>query len=264
MKLFRLKNRYTLLLLAAGIALSAVNCAHTSKAAQINTTDEQCPFETPYRAWFFNPPLGTVVGYPQDGITAEQDALVRIKGNARMFVKGKLRYYNDNNYNNKQDSISFYYDDSDTQAVKGFNKVDSFYICCSNNLCILSSDSTKTIDTTNVSGCSSTRFYPNDESGYLYGKGTAKLSYYNQASSWMAAEELGIKTLCRQSVVKYATMEKMNESDTQTEISNTVCYELDLVVKNVIVLSRYYNPGDRTCTVWVACKKTDVNPWKGH
>jgi hypothetical protein len=226
--------------------------------------DDQCPFETPYRAWFFNPWPGTVAGYPAHGISAQSDALMRIRGYSRMFVKGTLRYYNDGEYDDKQDSISFYYDDGDTQTVKGYKAVDSFFVCCSDKIVLMCAGTAAAIDTTDVSGCNAMVFHPDNDTRQLYGKGTVKLSYYDQASSWIAAEELGIKILCRQSVVHYATMQKMNESDDQTEISTTVRYALDLVVKNIMVVSRYYNPGERTCTVWVACKKTDVNPQKGH
>ncbi|MGB7567107.1 MAG: hypothetical protein WBM07_04550 [Chitinivibrionales bacterium] len=228
----------------------------------IDSTANLCPITTLYRSWFFNPPSGTIAGYPQKGTTAEQDARIRISGYSRMFVKGKLRYYSDGTYDDKQDSISFYYNDSDTEITKRYSIVDSFFICCPAFICLLSENPKNTIDITNASACkSSLREQSNDEA-LLYGKGTVKMSFYAQASSWMMAEEQAVKALCRQSAFYYASLVKMNDNGHTTDISKVMRYEMDLEVRNLTVVSRAYEVKDNYCTVWVACKKSDISPWK--
>jgi hypothetical protein len=124
-----------------------------------------------------------------------------------------------------------------------------------------------TIDTSVVSACRSSpdgAAGPDADTQFIYGRGAHTLQYYGQASSWMAAEESAIKALCRQSVVHYASLVKMHETGERTEISRTSRYGMDLVVRNVKIVCRYYDVAATTCTVWAACRKTDIHSWKEH
>ena len=120
-----------------------------------------------------------------------------------------------------------------------------------------------TVDTTNISACKSSAQTPSDNKDLLYGKGTGKLRYYDQASSWMEAEEQAVKALCHQSAFYYASLTKMNDNGHATDISKVMRYEMDLEVRNLIVVGRAYDVKDNYCIVWVACKKSDISPWRG-
>jgi hypothetical protein len=237
---------------------------HTVVGSTAESNTVSCPFETPYRAWFFNPPAGTVTGFPRKVISATEDGLIRARGYSKMFVKGRLYYYKDQLQTDKLDSISFYYDNADTISIQNCKVVDSFFVCCTFYIGLLSADSQFTADTTNVKGCESSEESQKqpDNAEYLLGKGSSKLQLYDQASSWMRAEELAIKEVCHQSVMHYASLQRMHVSGDQTQISTTMRYEQDLVVKNVKIISRHYDLESRFCTVWAACKKSDIYPWK--
>jgi hypothetical protein len=247
------------------VAIMAANCSpppHLDSADFINSSSEDdCPFTIPYRAWFFNPPPNSVTGYPREGVTAKQDAIVRIKGYKMMFVKGMFKCYREGSYHNKQDSISFYYDETDTLSAGKFYPVDSFYICCNGKIWLMSSAPEKTIDTTNAPGCRTQEGQPVD-TAFLYGKGTCKLYRYAQAMSWIKAEEAAIKTLCQQSIIRYASMRKKLITGDFEERSNTVEYEMNLTVHNTKIITRYYDKANNRCTVVVACRKTDISPLK--
>lgn len=249
------------------ILLMIVNCSPhqaTILADQLaNVQADDCPITTSYHAWFFNPPQGSITGYPQKGIPAAHDAQVRIQGYSRMFVKGKLRYFSDGSYDDKQDSISFYYDESDTLANKNYSIVDSFFICCPASVCLMSINTKSGIDTAEISACESSGSPYIVDTAMLYAKGTSKFNLYDQASSWMTAEEQAIKTLCRQSAFYFASQVKMSDDRQTTDVRKVIRYEMDLEVKNLRVISRSYDVVQNACIVSVACNKTDISPWKG-
>jgi len=128
----------------------------------------------------------------------------------------------------------------------------------------MSENPKNTIDTTKISACKSPLREQNNDDAFLYGKGTVKMSFYAQASSWMMAEEQAVKVLCRQSAFYYASIVKMNDNGHTTDISKVMRYEMDIEVRNLIVVSRAYDVKDNYCTVLVACKKSDISPWKGN
>jgi hypothetical protein len=259
---------YFSILFCSAIIIGSCSSSRKMRSLErtISSNADNCPLTTPYRKWFFYPPQGTVVGYPQKGTSALSDAIIRARGYSRMFVKGTLRYFSNGPYDDKQDSISFYYDDSDTQITKQYSVVDSFFICCPAFVYLMSAGPKIAIDTSNTSGCDAPAINDTQlirDSGLLYGKGTCKMLYYDQASSWMEAEEQAVKTLCRQSAIYYVSLIKMRDSGNRTELSKVMRYEMDIEVIDLTVVSRYYEVAGNTCTVCVACRKNDIHPWKG-
>ena len=254
--------KYGALLTVAFILIDCSPSAHLSTSGLHDSDSlDDCPFTIPYRAWFFNQPPNSFVGYPREDATAGQDALVRIKGYKMMFVKGKLKYYQEDFFRDKQDSVSFYYDETDTLYAGKFHPVDSFYICCSGKVLLMSSGPETMVDTTDAPGCG-TQGCQETDTAFLYGKGTCKLFRYSQAMSWIQAEEAAIKILCQQSVVRYASLRKKIQTGDRTERSNTVEYEMNLVVRNTKITARYYDKANNRCTVLAACRKTDIYPWQ--
>jgi hypothetical protein len=240
------------------------------KTASLNDTSDStvCPFEVSAKAWFLKPPDNTVAGYPQVSGTALRDAKIRLAGYKRMFVKGKIKSFHDETYYNKIDSISFFFDSTGTGSFQNLQILDSMFICCPMEVYLATEDTAENviIDTSPQSPCIPPHtFLPENyqDSVYLYGKGTCGLSYYNQAISWMCAEESAVKNLCRQSLIRISSITKGITSNDMSNINATVSIEMDIEVRNARVVARYYDLKSNSCIVWIACKKSDVIPWKG-
>ena len=186
---------------AISVLLCTCCAPSTRKVTSLGTESaDECPLDVPYKSWFFNQPSNTTVGYPHEGTSAFKDAVSRYVGYQEMRANGFYRQYNEDAYFNEQDSIYFYFIEPDSSVVNSLHIIDSFFICCSHYVYLVSSDSLA-VDTTNFLACEAENT-PSEPAGedIIIGSGTARMQHYNQEASWIEAEQTAVKRLCERYV----------------------------------------------------------------
>jgi len=215
-----------------------------------------CVIDTKYPVWFFNPPIGAVTGYYHDTVSAITDAKIRMAGYKKMIVYGTSRYYEDGRWDDMQDSISFYFNENDTNYSSSLQTIDSFFTCCTGYLHLYGNKEIL-IDTSRVDACGfSNGTQPPKGSQRLYATGEARFEYYNQPICWMRAEEEAVKELCNQAIFRFSSLTKKNDS----EFATTIQKKFELLVKNVRVDKRVFNNEHRICQVLISCPSSDITP----
>jgi hypothetical protein len=242
------------------------NCAGNIKHFQNqldnnNSAISPCPIDTHYPIWFFNPPPGTILGYYHDTISSARDANIRSIGYRDLRVYGTLRYYGDGRSDDFQDSVRFYYQEPDSVTLNKMACVDSFFICCSGYLQLFAPKGL-TIDTSRIDPCGFSKTLPKVVCNRLIANGEYRFEYYNQALSWMHAEENAVKALCNWALHWFSALQKKNGE----EISTVMMKRFDLSIKNIRIEQRRYDEQGNICNVTISCDTTDIlaAPRKEH
>lgn len=216
---------------------------------------------TLYKSWFFNTPANTIVGYQTSVDLPYLDGKIRFNGYRETRVKGFLRQYHADDDFNEQDSI-YFYTINDTVFFDSVVVLDSFFL--SKFYVYLFALGNKTIHKGNaylyeLETVSWLKETPK-ENGKIFAKSSKIFTYYDQASSWMQAEEDAIKNLCQNSVIHLETLQMYNSNNNNEELSDVFKVTLDLTVKNINIVQRYYDVKTQTCHVLVSCKSEDIVP----
>ena len=254
--LIRYINRFVILVLLA----LTFSCASGNRPR----LEEGYKPDSMYKKWFFNTPSRMVVGYPLYERDFHKDGKIRLSGYAKTRVKGFIRQYSDEDTFDEQDSILFFYDIDDSSAFYSAVVLDSFFI--SKYYVYLISTGSGGFDTTrqHIYGHKRPEWLNSlpVENEMLYARGESRFLYYDQASSWMKAEENAIKHLCQKSAFHFASLQKYHENGTGNQLSETYKLSVDLLVQGITVNERYYDPVNRMCYVLVSCRKSEIVSYK--
>lgn len=218
-----------------------------------SSTDTFCIIDTPYPAWFFNPPPQSITGYFYDTTDAVTDARARAAGYRNMRVHGTFRFFEEGKWDDFQDSIRFYYNIPDTAAIQSLHIADSFFICCSGYLYLMTPASA-VYDTTRVNVCEYGNGKETPQANRIYAYGEYRFEYYNQYLSWMHAEEEAVKQLCSRAAHQFASLTKQVDHI----ISATIMKRFDLTIQNIAVEKRTFDSENRICRVVVSCDTADI------
>jgi len=250
-------SRLSLILL---FSIACINCSSSNKSTP-------SPLYKPdfnYKKWFFKTPPGMVVGYPQNLKDSHKDGKVRLSSYKQTRVKGFIRQYSDDLIFDEQDSVFFYYNDRDSAVFNSAIVLDSF-ILNHYYLYLISPDS-QAFDNSKIPIHTSKEYWPASDNvnnnEMLSAKAAETFNYYDQASPWMVAEENAIKQLAQQSVYHFASLQKYIQTGDKEELSETYQITLDLIISNINVVKRYYDPQKKSCNVIVSCRKSDIKPYQ--
>ena len=230
-------------------------CLDTSSGSALATDEPFCVIDTKYPVWFFQPPRGAVTGFYYDTVSSLSDAKIRAAGYRSMRFFGKFRYYEDEQTDDFQDSISFYFREPDTVLAENLQVVDSFFMCCTGKIYLLA-EYAYSIDTTRIDACSWSANKKDIPAGKMFATGEYRFEYYNQSLSWMHTEENAVKNLCDQALHRFASLRKQDES----ELSTVMMKQFDLAIKNIVIEQRIFDEADNICRVTISCNIGDIVP----
>jgi hypothetical protein len=213
--------------------------------------------------WFFYPPQNTVLGY--DIAKGErQDAYDRFCSFDKMRTNGYIQIHRYEHLGRlrftDQDSISFYYIPHPDISPEDFISLDS--ITTVTGRAVLFSPDSLTVPCTPtplLTGGNHPQSQ-NEEPGYTYGYGRARVNLYNPLRAWMEAESAAIRDLMQKSVFSLYTL---NRSSSQG-IEQTSRYEFDLEVENLEIKKRWFEQETGNARVAVRVRTQDIHPWQTH
>lgn len=245
------------------VGLGLLFCLPGCRSATRQQNDSSYRPGISYKRWFFEPPSGTVVGFPVHG-DPHKDGRRRLKGYAHVRVKGVLWQYQDRKGSHEADSIHFVLgkpDAGDSLLVRNAVALDSFRIGGFQVYLMAT-------DTVPFDG-SGRKMHAGARPGWLEtdpgsednlcAAASASMSHYDP-SPWMQAEEAAIKRLCRQTAIRMSSLQRVYQDRGGLQSSETNRLEVDLEVRNLKIRERYYDPETRACHVLVCCRKSDIHP----
>ncbi|MGM0462079.1 MAG: hypothetical protein ACQEQ4_06630 [Fibrobacterota bacterium] len=216
-----------------------------------------------YPHWFFYPPQNTVLGY-DIAKDERKDAYDRFCSFEKMRTSGYIQVHRYEHLGRlrftDQDSISFYYIPRPDINPEDFFPLDS--ITTATGRAVLFSPDSLHISRTSkplLTDCDSAQS-GNEEPGYTYGYGRARVNLYNPLRAWMEAESAAIRDLMQKSVFSLYTL---NRSSSQG-IEQTSRYEFDLAVENLDIQKRWFEQETGNARVAVRVRTQDIHPWETH
>ncbi|MGM0443994.1 MAG: hypothetical protein ACQEQV_07395 [Fibrobacterota bacterium] len=214
-----------------------------------------------YPRWFFDQPPKTVVAY--DVVKPyRMDGYDRYCSYRRMRTKGFYRYHSQERFGRlmftDQDSITFYYVPDTTVDTASFIVLDSF-AGSTHRAYLLGRDSIQ-IAEDSLPLISSPPFAKGPESaGRIYGYGVVRMNMYSPMRGWMEAESRAIKDLMLKTSALIVTMDK--QSTVGNDLQSAGIYDFDLLLENLSVDRRWYDPHTNNIHVALSCSGADIRRW---
>lgn len=254
--------------------LFMLSCAGTGSKGRLpqdgaDTLDSPCvsnnmqvsafTLKAEYPQWFFVPPANAVAAFDV-AKAARMDGYDRYCGYKQMRAKGfyfcqdKERF--GNLYFTELDSIAFYYIPDTAIDTSSFIVVDSIHYGQGKSF-LFSLDSI-TVSDSKSRLCQSPRWSSaSEQGGRVYGYGYYRIPTYNHFRGWAKAESNAIKDL----MLKTSAIVVSQEREHSSRWSRANYYDFDLLISDVKVERRWFNPEDGIGSVVVSCHKSQIKRW---